>query len=488
MRTVLAPKYGRRLLAFCVAGAACGGQTLGDPVDDGGVPTSDATVDDVGAASSGSSGSPDGSMALDDAGIAPVSCGTGLCNQVPPDCTTSLSGVVYDPAGKNPVYNAIVFIPSDPAGKVPAFEPGARSCGSCDLSIGDYVAATTTDATGKFRLTGVPATTKVPFVVQIGKWRREVFLPKVTACTSATVPAEFSRLPRNQSEGSLPRMALVTGLSDQLGCLLVKIGVDAQEFTAPHAGGAVDVYQGPGGAALSTGTAGDCTSTPCPLWSDKASLESYDMALLGCEGGEHLETKPAAAIQAMHDWLGEGGKLLATHYHYVWFKDGPADFANAATWLGGSPATGAGSYGIDTSFVRGKEMHDWLVGVGAVTGYQIALTGVASSVSMVSQSAASRWIYDDAGSAKALSLKTPVGGVPVPPDASPETQRSYCGQAMFTDLHAGDPPQAGSTVPASCMAGALSPGEAALEYLFFDLSACVASYVQIPFSPPAPGL
>jgi hypothetical protein len=50
----------------------------------------------------------------------------------------------------------------------------------------------------------------VPFVVQAGKWRREVFLPQVTACVDNPVPAESSRLPRNRSEGDLPQLAVVT--------------------------------------------------------------------------------------------------------------------------------------------------------------------------------------------------------------------------------------------------------------------------------------
>ena len=125
----------------------------------------------------------------------------------PPGCTTSLSGTVYDPAGRNPLYNVVVFVPNDPYGTLPPITPGTHSCNTCDVSIGNYVAATTTDSHGNFTLTGVPATSHVPLVVQTGKWRREVFLPHVAACTNTPVAAANSRLPKNHTEGDLPQMA-----------------------------------------------------------------------------------------------------------------------------------------------------------------------------------------------------------------------------------------------------------------------------------------
>ena len=79
-----------------------------------------------------------------------------------------------------------------------------------------------------------------------------------------------------------------------------------------------------------------------PLWATKSALEYYDIVILACEGGEANQTKPTAAKQAMHDWLNEGGKVFATHFHYTWFKNSPAaDFQNVATWLGSSAGTGA---------------------------------------------------------------------------------------------------------------------------------------------------
>ncbi len=237
--------------AVCVFSATggCGGSSAGALGGDDGS-GDDASVfgggDDSGA--SGSSGGP--TFGTGDAGTVTGSNCTsagGLACSVVAGCTTSLSGTVYDPAGKNPLYNVVVFVPNDPAGKLPAITPGTKTCSSCDVSIGDYVAATTTDAKGHFTLSGVPAAANVPFVVQIGKWRREVFLPQVNKCTNNPVPAASSRLPKNRSEGDMPQMALLTGGADQLGCFLAQIGIDAKEFSSPHGGGRLDVYQGAGG-------------------------------------------------------------------------------------------------------------------------------------------------------------------------------------------------------------------------------------------------
>jgi hypothetical protein len=450
-----------------------------------------------GSSSGGSSGS---SGASSSGGFVSSDASTGSCPDaggplgcyVPTGCTTSLSGYVYDPAGKVPLYNATVFVPSDPAGALPTITPGTSACGSCAAPIGDYVAATTTGPTGYFSLPGVPATTHVPFVVQIGKWRREVFLPEVTACTDNAVAAANSRLPAMQSEGSMPQMALLTGGADNIACFLAGIGIDSTEWTAPHGGGRLDVYQGVGGAGLTNGTAGACNTSDasCPLWSTTADLQYYDLAVLGCEGGTNDQTKAAPAMENMRTWLDEGGKVLATHFHYTWFKDGPAngcsdctDFANSATWLGVSSGSASGNYAVDTSFYGGNILQQWLVHQSLVTGDTIALSEVADSVGAVGP-AAQRWIYDPTtGDAKYMTTLTPIGAA--------DAGAPYCGKAVFTDLHEGSsailttsgPPAA---VPGACTASTgVTPQQAALEFLFFDLSGCAFDESVAPPGAPA---
>jgi hypothetical protein len=493
----------------------CGGSKnnlLGSADDDASASGDDAGSSS-GGASGGGSGSGGGSVFTSGPDAAAAACTGGGLQCYVPSCPTTLSGTVYDPAGANPLYNAVVFIPNDPNGALTPIKQGTDTCNTCDVSIGDYVTATTSAADGTFTLTGVPATTHVPLVVQIGKWRREVFLSQVKGCTSNKIPgSSLTRLPAKRSEGDIPQMALVTGGADNLGCFLKGVGLDPSEYSAPHGGGRLDIYKGQGrgggGGFLgggggapglsSGGTAGDCTSdNPNCVWNSKGNLEAYDIVLLACEGDtfdpaeskNNNTNKTTSSKQALHDWLDEGGKVFATHFHYTWFKNGPADFQGVATWLGNSGGQDNGLYDIDTTFPKGKTLSQWLGTVGALTGTQINLSSVAESVSAVTKPT-QRWIYNPAADpqggpandTKYLSFLTPVGGMPATQADGGEITPSYCGKAVFSDLHAGGSPM--GDIPGVCAGPPLSAQLKALEFLFFDLSACV-SVDSLP-PPPLP--
>ncbi|HZT53183.1 MAG TPA: hypothetical protein VE995_02255, partial [Gaiellaceae bacterium] len=485
-----------------------------------------------GSADGGSSSGGFGTLLGGDGGGGPPACALGdggLASCVnlncPANSMTTLSGKVYDPAGSNPLYNVVVYVPRDPHGQLTPITLGTHSCNTCDVTIGDYVAAGVTDESGSFRIGPVPTGQNIPLVFQIGKWRREIAVT-TKDCSDTVVPAGQARLPRNQSEGDIPQMAILYGGCDQLPCFMRNMGLDAKEFTGPNAGGRLHVYQGDSTNGGSTpgpnlgggggGTAGNCTSNNagnCPLWSQKSQLERYDMVLLSCECDTHDDTKPNK--QPLHDWLDEGGKVFATHYHYTWFENGPADFQKVANWSdAGLTLNVPGPFQVDQSFPKGQAFYKWLGNVGALNAngtINLTPSDVRTSVATVNPPTL-RWIYDTTNeNVKYLSFGTPIGGIDAGAggaggtgsgdaaateagsseagsneagagssagDAGEQTAPVYCGKAVLTDLHAGGGSNvAGSSapLPSSCKVGAMTPQEKALEFLFFDLSACVSN-------------
>ncbi|HEV8247238.1 MAG TPA: carboxypeptidase regulatory-like domain-containing protein, partial [Polyangiaceae bacterium] len=131
------------------------------------------------------------------------------------ECTaekTTVSGTVYDPAGRVPLYNVVVYVPT-PGSELPPISDGA-ACDTCSGMQASGVAVALSDSSGHFVLEGVPPGESVPLVIQVGKWRRETTIPSVVACQDNTLTdPELTRLPRNQSEGHIPRIAVSTGHS-----------------------------------------------------------------------------------------------------------------------------------------------------------------------------------------------------------------------------------------------------------------------------------
>jgi hypothetical protein len=435
-----------------------------------------------------------GSFCTFDTGVSACTPDSGWQCAVDTSCAspTKLTGKVFDPAGSTPLANVIVFIPNVVA-QLPPITPGAPTCGN--LSIGDYVTATLTDSTGSFTLSDVPVGSAVPVTVQTGKWRRTVELAISKACATTQVPDGTLHLPGRRADGDMPQMALLTGGADNLACFLAGIGVDPSEFTAPGGGGRVSVYRGVGGADLSNGTPDDCTGALCPLWSTTASLDAFDVLLLGCEGGANLQTKPASAIQSMHDWLTSGGKLFGVHSQDTWFASGPADFQSVATWVDGSEAGGAGPFQIDATSVRGHMFLQWASAVGILDpdgGLPLLAQDVATSVSGVNGRNVVRWIHDVstaglvdgsafAGNVKALSIGIPSGAV----DGG-EVEPPLCGRAVLSDIHPGGTAPR-SPIPSTCAGLGLTPEEKALEFLFFDdFSPAISGCNDCPPPPPPP--
>ncbi|MBX3203533.1 MAG: carboxypeptidase regulatory-like domain-containing protein [Labilithrix sp.] len=449
MRTHIASLFGALAIAGMVA-SACGSsdRTSGfDENDDGG--------------GGGGLGGP-GALG-DDAQAPPAGCKNLQCKQV--SCsgggTTTVSGVVYAPTppqyGKaDPIYNAILYVPN---GKLQPFPVGV-SCDKCGaITSGEPIATALSGADGKFVLENVPVGDDIPLVIQVGRWRREVKIPKVAECTDTPLDAELTRLPRNKSEGDIPLMAIVTSPYDATECLMRKIGVADEEFTTSDKDGRIHLYQG-GGSTL-PGT----TPNGGALWGSKTQLEKYDVVALPCNS----QPTTAGDRQNVVDYTNSGGRVFITDLSQDVIKSGPAPWPSTANFTVSGSYTNPAS--VDTTFPKGAALADWLHAVGATTTKgQLNLTGTFARVSTVN-APSQRWIYSST-TTQTYSFNTPVGT-----DAAEQ-----CGRAFYSSFHVTT--GGGGTFPALCNSTPLTAQEKALEFMLFDLSACVQKDDTPPEPPP----
>src|ERR1700733_2663141 len=106
---------------------------------------------------------------------------------------TTITGVVYDPAGALPLYDVYVYVP---AATPDPIDPGNPACTPCEApASGGPIIGTLTDEQGKFTLVqpsasayGVPSGSNIPLVIQTGKWRKQITIPTVAKCTTTAIP------------------------------------------------------------------------------------------------------------------------------------------------------------------------------------------------------------------------------------------------------------------------------------------------------------
>jgi hypothetical protein len=459
----------------------------------------------------------DGSVVLSsgDGGTISEGGGTQTCSGLSCQvhaCTTgstTISGTIYDPAGVNPLYNIVAYVPNT----TPKPFPQGAACAPCSaLYTGDPIATALTDASGKFTIANAPDGTDIPLVIQVGKWRKQITIPKVTQCADNPQPDKSLTLPKNHDEGDIPMIAISTGGSDTLECLLTRIGLDAAEYS-PAGGGAghIQMFQGGAGHAGQNGIAPN-TSPAAPesylhLWDSKADLLKYDIVLLSCEGeetqdgvqgaGGETQTPLTAADQtALQDYTNGGGRVFASHFHYAWFSDtlqngpntGPFGADNLATWTPGTNDMNTINANIlqtlpdGTAFPKGVALADWLGNVGALTNGELPILEAKHNADVSAANTLSTpWIVADknatpAGATEYFSFDTPIGA----------SADKVCGRVVYSDLHVGaaSNDQPSMPIPEECTVAKLSPQEDALEFMLFDLSSCVTPNSTMPVPPP----
>jgi hypothetical protein len=454
-----------------------------------------------------------------DAGTDAVAPGDLPDPNCPAGVHTTVSGVVYDPSFQDPLFNITVFAPK--SATLSALPKGA-SCLPCNDFYPAFYGSAVTDATGAFKVSNVPPGTNVPVVVQTGKWRKEFLIPSVTKCVDNPQPDKTFRLPKNSihGDGDLPDIAISTGQSDSLECLLLRIGVDADEWVGGASNaGHIHIFFGNGAN----------TNNPGPpsykaLWDKTDDLMPYDVTLLSCEGHETQDGPAAlgaADQQALLDYSNAGGRVFASHYHYAWFNTGPWSALNMATWYRGQnslddttsfPGVVYTTQLNGGSFPEGVALEQWLGVVDALTNNQLPIYYTRHNSDVLPpegpvMTPSQPWIVLD----KSVTNMVP-NGVPAANAAqyfsvdTPATFIQKCGRVVYSDLHVSggggaqevgnlyflpDYPQFTSTmtggiVPDQCAMHALTPQEKALEFMIFDLSSCLIPIGQSASAPRGP--
>ena len=385
---------------------------------------------------------------------------TGLCQlqvSCPAGQTTSISGTVYAPNGTDPLPNVLVYIPNAP---VDTFTAGVSCPVPGQPPSGSPLVGANTAADGTFTLVNVPVGSNIPIVIQSGRWRRQLTVPGTASCADTSFSA---RMPRNQSEGDIPKIAIATGSVDQIECVLRKAGIDDAEFTNPLGTGRINLYSGDGSPNAPGARIDASTPTEAALMENIANLKQYDVLMLPCEGSPI--TKSSTRLSNFVQYANAGGRVYASHYSYVWMFNNPP-FNTVVNWRVGQATLPDGIANVDTTFPDGKTLATWLQLVGASTTLgQMPISVLRHDFNGVVPPTQSWLTLDNAAQGNPVmqfTFDTPVGAP------------NQCGRILFNEYHVENPP-AGTTptnkpFPTECPDGGMTPQEKLLEYSLFDLT------------------
>jgi hypothetical protein len=249
------------------------------------------------------------------------------------------------------------------------------------------------------------------------------------------------------------------------------------------------------------------------LWDSKGDLMKYDIVILSCEGHETTNANP----DVMHQYTEGGGRVFASHFHYAFFNQAPYLAENLAAWTPGTNDLSTINATINQTltdggvFPKGQALAQWLGTVGALGAEAGAPPGELpiqqaryNSDVQASNTPSQPWIVDDK---RTKYFPDPTQQNPSPPAVTPAHNPTeyfsfntpispplddageplFCGRVVYSDLHVGSASGDNTLshgIPQGCANNPLSPQEAALEFMLFDLSSCVTPDSQKPQPPP----
>jgi hypothetical protein len=418
-------------------------------------------------------------------------------------CNTSVSGTVMDPGENVGLSGIYVYQPAAAVAPIVDNVGGLTLpvCDSCATLTPAVVVSTVTDVNGNFTLNGVPAGS-ITIVAQTGRWRR-VATVTTTTCANTQLTLDQIRMPANQTEGDIPKMAMVIGDREALECWLLKIGISASEiqpFATTTDTNRIQLFRTSGetttaGAPLiGTSLWGSCTAATGCTAIDSGVLNEYSALLLPCDSQDVVPS--GSQFTRVMDYANAGGRIFMDHLTGAeWLASAGAAPWNSdqiSTWQGNTTPGGVPAQGMVLNGTPDQmALYNWL-GVWASLPYGVgwvessaprsdALVQGPDAVQWIRGESNNNWTGDPGGDyALSFSFSTPMGAGP------------YCGRAIYNGMHVSETRASGaypfttaSVFPSSCALGfSLTPEEIALEYQFFQLTACLGTSAVPPAPPP----
>jgi len=391
-------------------------------------------------------------------------CTSPSClNECPDGQQTTLRGVVTAPNGIDPVPGAAVYVPR---GSVTEFPTTVR-CEVCDQLADQAVVSAQTEVDGSFVLGPIPTGenqepgAEITIVTQMGRFRRMEQVVVDNPCDENMGSNEQFRLP-GRNEGiskSIPNIAVVTGAYDAMECVLLKLGIEQDQF---------ELFEG------SVPLLGDAKA----LLEDLDKMKTYNIIFINCGTTFDIEglLANAAVRQNIQDYVESGGRLYATDLSYDYVEQIPAfaplidfepDASDAAPETQNAAELGTGDIEVSAS-VDQAALGDWLRAVEAATGDEVIsddgtvfvehfLGGWAQQREVPPADEVTVWLSGDADGERPLTTTF---------------DYQQCGRVLYSSYHTLGRAE-GLGFPNYCQSGPLSPQERVLEYLIFHIADCI---------------
>jgi len=373
-------------------------------------------------------------------------------------CHASVTGTIHMPNGVLPVSQAFVYLTTQ---NQPASRSG--SCSQClnPLTLASYA---TTAPDGSFELWAAPGTYR--FFVEKGIFRRSAEVTVVSCSDDVALDPEATRLPRNNVEGVIPEIAVITGEFDRMEVVLARLGLGEVDASGRLVRSEFDVFAGrnPDNVSYSEGA---------QLIRDRARLLGYDYLFIDC--GASVYSGSPEIVTNLQTFVEQGGRLYVTDLAFGYVED---------AWPTAIGFVGSGSRGLgpepepydlalagDAGQVVVGTIHDdslaaWLRVIGALEpdgSVQLTSWGPGWAVMQgVSPEQGRTWVSGDVSWTDWSNVTSVSGHQPL----TVSFDRG-CGRALFTSYHTIEVPEGEPTPPD------LHPQELILGYLSVEIGACI---------------